>query len=247
MWFFVTNGDLNKCFEDFYSKLLKSKLIFLSFKELNIMGSPEVNEFIDEAIWDNDENIIDYLSTLPFLGTDGIKTYLYESLYTKIYSEYEYFIKDLVAYLYHYDEKKYKIISCKKRKCIFNEHNYDNCIECANVKIEDDNFNIYKQYLEKEIQQDNDLINIINDVDNCRLVRNHIVHNSSFVNSSIGYMQRSKIENVVKIYDELEPLEFIEITDKDLMNLYDKVEGFLYKLRDHFIKYPEKYRIKYRI
>jgi hypothetical protein len=247
MWFFVNNGDLNKCFEDFYNKLLKSKLIFLSFKELNILERPEVNEFIDEALFTNDENIKDYLNSLHFLGTGGINIYMYESLYTKIYSEYEYFIKDLVAYFYCYDEKKYKSINCKKDKCIFNSHNYDNCIECMNVKIDDYSFNIYKQYLESEIQQDNDLMNLINDIDNCRLVRNHIVHNSSFVNKSIGYKQRSKIQNVVKIYDELEPFEFIEITDKDLVNLYDKIEDLLHKLKEYFTKYPNKFRIKNEI
>lgn len=226
MWFFVTNGDLNKCFEDFYNKLLESKLIFLSFKELNIMEIPEVNKFIDEALNNNNENIKDYLNSVYFLGTSGIKIYLYESLYIKMYSEYEYFIKDLVAYLNRYSEKKYKVISCKKEICIFNSHDYDNCIECINVKIEDYRFNFYKQYLERQIQHNNELINLINDIDNCRLVRNHIVHNSSFINKSIGYKQRSKIEDAVKIHDELEPLEFIEITDKDLINLYNKIGVF---------------------
>ncbi|WP_346920619.1 hypothetical protein [Clostridium sp. UBA7339] len=216
MWFNYMNGDLNKIFDDFYEKIMSSKLIFLALNKLDIFNQIDVREFVDEVYWYNDENRKMYFSKLYFVGIDIINGYLYEALYSKIYSEYEYFIKELVAYLKQHDEKQYKHF-CK--------------------------FSQYKDALLKEIMNA-EIEEMIEHIDDIRVVRNHIIHNNSIVDEATWDRNKDKIENVVDLCDELKPLEFIEITEFHMECLYDSLETLMHKIRDYFISKPDKFRIK---
>lgn len=216
MWFNYMNGDLNKIFDDFYEKIISSKLILLAFNKLNIVDQMDVREFIDEVYSYNDEEGKRYFSKLYFIGIDIINGHLYESLYSKLYSDYEFFIKELVIYLNCYDKKR-----CKNLK---KNHQYKKAL--------------LKKIINEEIEE------MIKHIDDVRIVRNHIIHNSSIVDESTCVKNRNKIENVVRIYDELEPLEFIEIIEFDVEWLYDSFETLIRKIRDYLISKPDKFRIK---
>jgi len=216
MWFNYMNEDLNKIFDDFYEKIMSSKLIFLAFNKLNIFDQMDVREFIDEVYSYNDEEGKRYFSKLYFVGIDIIDGYLYESLYSKLYSDYEFFIKELVVYLNCYDKKR-----------------------CKNLK----KFHQYKNALLKKIMNE-EIEEMIKHIDDVRIVRNHIIHNNSIVDESIKVRNKNKIENVVKIYDELKPLEFIEIIEFDMEWLYDSFETLIRKIRDYLISKPDKFRVK---
>lgn len=243
MWFYITNGHLNDCFRDFYSKVIKSKMIYLSFKNLNIMEQKEVVRFINNSYLNKNENIKGFINSLYFIGNEGINIYLYETLYSKLYSEYEFFIKELVAYINNYNENKYKKISCKKKECKFKNNKKNQCINCNYVRISDNSFEFYKEYMEKKINN-REIRSILNKIDAHRIVRNYITHNNSIIDKSAGYTKRINIESVVSICHELEPLEFIEINDIELEELYDNIESLLYKLRDYFIANQKEFRIK---
>ncbi|GEM_PF-2924316 len=216
MWFNYINRELNIIFDDFYEKIMSSKLIFLAFNNLNILNQIDVREFIDEVYSYNDEDGKRYFSKLYFVGSDIINGYLYESLYSKLYSDYEFFIKELAIYLNCYDKKQ-----CK---------NLEKFHQCKDE--------LMKVILDEEISQ------LIEHIDDIRVVRNHIIHNNSIVDESIKVRNKNKIENVVKIYDELKPLEFIEIIEFDVEWLYDSFETLIRKIRDYLISKPDKFRIK---
>lgn len=242
MWFYVTNGYLNDCFREFYSRLIKSKMIYLSVKNLHILKQKEVIEFIDNSYSNNNENIKEVTNPIHFIGTEGIKRYLYETLYSKVYSEYEFFIKKLVSYVNKYDEFKYRKISCKRKDCKY-DNKKNQCINCNYVRLSDESFEFYKEYIEKEITN-KEIKSILNKIDAHRVVRNHVTHNNSIIDESAGYAKRKSIESIVGICHDLEPLEFIEITEVELKDLYDNLEELLYKLRDYFLKNKEEFRIK---
>lgn len=213
MWFYVTNGELNLCFEKFYDRLVSSKLIFLIFRDIDIISEPEVMDFVSNAFLSNNENEMSFIKSIPFIGCGLIKVYLYETLFSKIYSEYECFIKDLTWYINNYRKP---------------------------------NFSNFEQHVKffKEKVSDKDIWGILDKIDDCRVVRNSIVHNYSEIDEHMGNCKRNRIQNVTPIIDEMYPKEFVEISEQNVLKLYDDIEDLLYMIRDYFIVNSKLFRIK---
>lgn len=232
MWFFVCNGDLNLIFDNFYRNVFNSKIIFLAFKETDIYESEEIINYINSSYNNDNKNDKEKFNELYYLGTDGVKEYLYETLFCKLYSEYEYFIQNLIYYLYKFnlDAFKDKVYKLRREK---NQSDKNKVIY----------FSDYLNELKSHID-DNDIINLLDYFNDVRVVRNIATHKESIVSSKCNVYQRKSIMNITEINNEIPQYEFFELKEEELNLLHENMKMLLYKLRDYLIKNNKIFRIK---
>uniref|UniRef100_UPI0023B256D8 hypothetical protein n=1 Tax=Clostridium tertium TaxID=1559 RepID=UPI0023B256D8 len=77
MWFDVINGDLNLIFENFHRNIFCSKMIFLTFNNVNVLEQETVLDYIEEVCSCVDNNDKDRLVEISWVGIDEISIYLY--------------------------------------------------------------------------------------------------------------------------------------------------------------------------
>lgn len=225
MWFDVINGDLNLIFENFHRNIFCSKMIFLTFNNVNVLEQETVLDYIEDVYSCVDNNDKNRLLEISWIGIDEIPIYLYETLLIKLYSEYEYFIKELIEYMYSFDIDKFKRIVFLREKR-------------TNLYFSD-YLNEFKSYIDNT-----EIIELLNYLDDVRIVRNKAVHEESIVYNNENYSKRKRINRITEVYNEMPIYNVFEIKEEEMGLMYCKIEELLYILKDYMISNKEKFRIK---
>lgn len=208
--FSIPTGLLYDIFNDFYANLINTKVIFSVFENITLTEMHSVQYVLDEHIIDyNDDHIKDYLCNLHVIGEEPVKYYLYESLYCKLYTDYVFFILELVKYLKKHNKENNEDEDGKLR--------FEKCVEFLLSKIDN-----------RDIKEDIEYIN------KCRIARNVVIHNNSCITEKMNSDDKKKIAEVIDICDELDPFRFIEITEGELSALCDILTELFYELKEYF-------------